>query len=1294
MFIGGSPTFLGGLGIFGKNNNGDEFSYTLTDDSTIPPLSISNGEWTFWAIGWTSATNLEGPTKCGMQTATLDGGDLGVSMTLSQANCANTDFADAAFINTDQFHPVVISSCYTQTIVDDTTTCDGGFKGGHRSFRFIMDTKSNFGGISSATPIISDCFDEASATSGSSTTTITIPAGGIADIPLNVTIEGYSSTGCTGNLEEFDLPNGFAGTDSTVEAFAGASQTKVYIDDLTGPADIVPPVDPTTISFTGSNPTNNITPGISLSSLEVGANIEFYSDVTCTASISGPFAISTGTEIFNLTALTDGVHSVYTDVTDAALNTSNCTSVGSITIDSVVPTATSVTIASNNTDATLARAGDIVTLSFTVSEVLAANPVVTISGNAATIGGSFPNYTASYTFGGADTEGVIPYTIDFSDSATNAASQITATTNASQVIFDKTAPTLTSVSIYSDNSNTALARVGDTVSIDFTVSETVSGSATVLIDGNAASVIGSHPNYTASYTMNGGDTEGVTTFTIDFTDSSGNAGTQVTAVTDASTVSFDETMPSAGSIGIFSDNTNPAMAKVGDSVSVSITVSEPLNADPVVTIAGNAASVIGSYPNYTASYVMSGGEGEGFLTFIVDFSDAAGNPTSSITAVTDASSVNFDETLPTIALTTPADNSYINSSNDSASFNVSGTCSETENVTIVIDGGDVTSGSCDGTNFSILVDTTGLVEGARTFTARISDAAGNETTATIFNITKDVTAPTISSFFVDDTVRYYESDIIDIDVTFSENVNDGSSMIDLSTGGSALYSFGNGTNTLTYQYTVTEGDSDSDVDYNSTTPFSGTVADLAGNYATLTVATPGTVGSIADAYEVMALGHGKALIGTAGAEANTKIAVDSLLGDVYMVMNTTGSIADTNGGGSDVYISRSRPDGTLIEEIQFGTSCASLIGGCNASGTETVKDLYFDDSTGFLYVVGETNSNSFLPTSIGTGTGVHAWMMEISFDPSYVSPPTVSRGAIYRYPGNQTVTGMDFDGISKFAVVGVTSGDLSGSGCTSSGGVSGEPFILSLTVSNFHTTITDCATFGSNGNDYATDVKFDASGKAIVVGESDSTTGNSYFTETTTLGGGDIYVWQFTLPTISIPDAQYRLNTANTDAYETPSSLTIDGTDLYITGKTTGSPYTANAGGDDYLILHLNDSLVFQLGFQAGSTGDDVLIDSVVNSIGEVYAVGSTTGAVTGTNTAGIDTFVHGFGTGLITNLGAVQYDNAFGVYSDPSINTNPGNLVLLDDDALIISMLVDGDLFGTGSFGSTDGAMLLIKAP
>ena len=136
---------------------------------------------------------------------------------------------------------------------------------------------------------------------------------------------------------------------------------------------------------------------------------------------------------------------------------------GSVTFDNTVPTLTSASITSDNSPATHANPGDVVTVTLAAS-VAISQPVVTfksggnaVSDGSITYAGSGANWTAAYTAGASDTEGAVSFVIAYSDLAGNAGTNVTSVTNASSVTFDKTAPTLTSASIASDYSTNTLA---------------------------------------------------------------------------------------------------------------------------------------------------------------------------------------------------------------------------------------------------------------------------------------------------------------------------------------------------------------------------------------------------------------------------------------------------------------------------------------------------------------------------------------------------------------------------------------------------------------------------------------------------------------------------------------------------------------------------------------------------------------------------------------------------------------------------------------------------------------------
>ena len=94
--------------------------------------------------------------------------------------------------------------------------------------------------------------------------------------------------------------------------------------------------------------------------------------------------------------------------------------------------------------------------------------------------------------------------------------------------------------------------------------------------------------------------------------------------------------------------------------------------------------------------------------------------------------------------------------------------------------------------------------------------------------------------------RYAAGETVPITVTFNGAVNvSGTPQLALNDGGLANYTGGSGTSTLTFTYTVAAGQSAADLDYASTAallPNGGTIQDLAGNAAVLTLPATGSDG--------------------------------------------------------------------------------------------------------------------------------------------------------------------------------------------------------------------------------------------------------------------------------------------------------------------------------------------------------------------------------------------------------------------------------------------------------------------
>ena len=311
--------------------------------------------------------------------------------------------------------------------------------------------------------------------------------------------------------------------------------------------------------------------------------------------------------------------------------------------DITPPTLNPVSITSSNADITLARVGNTITLMFTADENIM-TPVITIDGNAPdTLVEAPPNtWTATRVMQAGDTEAPIAFTIDFIDLAGNAGTTVTATTDASSVIFDETAPMITAGSI----------TAGNTVTIvyDEPIISVIGDYANLMVGGpRAITMHGGSSTTTITLAFGGAvpnvDAVGTIDIGIAITDLAGNAITPVVgqALTDGQA-------PSLISVSIASDNADMTLAKVLDTVTLTFTSDEAIFTPTVsmVQIDGNDAdSVMGGPTVFTATRQMMTGDNEGTIGFSINFTDdPAGNAGTTVTAITVGSNVTFDETPP------------------------------------------------------------------------------------------------------------------------------------------------------------------------------------------------------------------------------------------------------------------------------------------------------------------------------------------------------------------------------------------------------------------------------------------------------------------------------------------------------------------------------------------------------------------------------------------------------------------------------------------------------------------------
>ncbi len=292
-------------------------------------------------------------------------------------------------------------------------------------------------------------------------------------------------------------------------------------------------------------------------------------DIVVANGTAGGFAGAGDTYTANIAPLADGIVTV--DIPDGAAqdaegNLSKAARRFTAVYDTMVALS-SVTIGSNNPAPSLAMSGNRVTLSFTAGEALIA-PAAVINGVGATVAGGPVNWTAYRVMNAGDPESPVTFTISgIQDLAGNTAANVSATTDASTVTYDMTAPSITPVNIASSNAFSALAIVGDTVTLTFTADEDIQAPS-VTIAGRAATLAGGPAVWTASLAIPALAPEGLLAFAIsNVRDLSGNPVSNVTATTDASSVTLDKTAPSITSITSGSPN-----ATYGTSSNIDVTI--------------------------------------------------------------------------------------------------------------------------------------------------------------------------------------------------------------------------------------------------------------------------------------------------------------------------------------------------------------------------------------------------------------------------------------------------------------------------------------------------------------------------------------------------------------------------------------------------------------------------------------------------------------------------------------------------------------------------------------------------
>ena len=270
--------------------------------------------------------------------------------------------------------------------------------------------------------------------------------------------------------------------------------------------------------------------------------------------------------------------------------------------------------------------------------------------------------------------------------------------------IDTIAPILSGVTIRSNNSDNTKAKVGHQIILSITSSEATQ-SYTVSIAGQPATVSGSGTSWQATYTMPSSYSEGAVSFSIAFSDLSGNAASTITNTTDGSAVQFDKTAPSISQVTAVTTPTGDTTPNYtfSSNEAGSIIYGGSCTSDNNTSVDGN---------NEITFNTLSGGT---YSNCTIKVKDSASNSSNVISV----SSFTIDTTPPTLSLVTavptPDNDStpdYTFSSSEAGTITYGGDCSSTDN----------TSDSGDNT-----ITFNALSDGAHSnCTIKVTDDYGNE----------------------------------------------------------------------------------------------------------------------------------------------------------------------------------------------------------------------------------------------------------------------------------------------------------------------------------------------------------------------------------------------------------------------------------------------------------------------------------------------------------------------------------------------------------------------------------------
>ena len=400
-------------------------------------------------------------------------------------------------------------------------------------------------------------------------------------------------------------------------------------------------------------------------------------------------------------------------------------------IDKNVPGVTNLSLYSNNSDPSLARAGDLINISLELSEQIY-NATLEILGTEINMTESnitaFANISVLQNF----PNGPVAFNITAYDGAGNEFN-VTQNDTSTNVMIDTVNPALSNLTIYSNNSRTDYAMAGHLLNITITANEDLK-AANVTIFGITSMMIVNGTTASANVTVDENSAEGDALFNITAFDLAGNNLTATQTNLTSSNITIDRTNPTISNLTIYSNNPlNTSLATLGDTLNITITVNENLSSANITLLNSTYAMYItGMIAN--ASVTVNATHADGQVDFNITAFDLAGNSLTVNQTNLISSNLTIDKNIPIVSnLSLYSNNSVPSLAKAGDLINITLEVSEQiYNATLEILGTEINMIESNNTAFANISVLQNFPNGPVEFNITAYDGAGNG-----FNVTQN-----------------------------------------------------------------------------------------------------------------------------------------------------------------------------------------------------------------------------------------------------------------------------------------------------------------------------------------------------------------------------------------------------------------------------------------------------------------------------------------------------------------------------------------------------------------------------